>query len=358
MQRRNSDNIVVTVDQERKKSKSKKNGKVDLENIPEEIIFGILANIPAHNLYEFRPVCKLWFKLITDPNFIRQHLSRSEPGLLVQCHVPRFRTIFLEMKGERLRVRYLNLEPPFKTRIHASCNGLILLELEGANETGGLFVANPVTKQCIKLPPRSSTSYSYSYEFAFHPATKEYKVLTLTEQGDNCICEILSLGSDTWRPVFVPQEFRVYNSIYVATKRFLNNVAGFHEDEEAFDEDEEYMYSMDMVHETFHMTRLPVSAYGREDGLFELGDVLALTTRIERTSRYDIWVLKDFHKGDWVKQYSVVLEGVQFAYKHDYNALKPVGSLRKGKVIIFQEHIYFYAADVEVGKEDLETPGS
>ncbi|XP_010260854.1 PREDICTED: uncharacterized protein LOC104599817 isoform X3 [Nelumbo nucifera] len=208
MQRRNSDNIVVTVDQERKKSKSKKNGKVDLENIPEEIIFGILANIPAHNLYEFRP------------------------------------------------------------------------------------------------------------------------------------------------------EFRVYNSIYVATKRFLNNVAGFHEDEEAFDEDEEYMYSMDMVHETFHMTRLPVSAYGREDGLFELGDVLALTTRIERTSRYDIWVLKDFHKGDWVKQYSVVLEGVQFAYKHDYNALKPVGSLRKGKVIIFQEHIYFYAADVEVGKEDLETPGS
>ncbi|XP_010260853.1 PREDICTED: putative F-box protein At3g52320 isoform X2 [Nelumbo nucifera] len=328
MQRRNSDNIVVTVDQERKKSKSKKNGKVDLENIPEEIIFGILANIPAHNLYEFRPVCKLWFKLITDPNFIRQHLSRSEPGLLVQCHVPRFRTIFLEMKGERLRVRYLNLEPPFKTRIHASCNGLILLELEGANETGGLFVANPVTKQCIKLPPRSSTSYSYSYEFAFHPATKEYK------------------------------EFRVYNSIYVATKRFLNNVAGFHEDEEAFDEDEEYMYSMDMVHETFHMTRLPVSAYGREDGLFELGDVLALTTRIERTSRYDIWVLKDFHKGDWVKQYSVVLEGVQFAYKHDYNALKPVGSLRKGKVIIFQEHIYFYAADVEVGKEDLETPGS
>ncbi|XP_010277836.1 PREDICTED: F-box protein At3g07870-like [Nelumbo nucifera] len=339
MQRRKPDSVVEMVDQGRKRRR-KKNSKVDLENIPEEIISSILVNIPAHKLYELRSVCKQWFKLISEPNFIDQHLSRSEPGLLVQYHHWRYMTVFLEMKGERFRVRDLNLKLRFGSRIHASCNGLILLE--GVNQAGGLFVANPVTKQCMKLPPRSG-SYSLFYGFAHHPGTRVYKVLTLNRQGDSCICDILTLGSDSWRHVLVPQEFRRSNSLYLATKGFLHNITDSYNGE-----DKEYMHSMDMVHETFHRTRLPVSACGKQDRLFELGGFLAFTTRIETTSRFDIWVLKDFHKGNWVKQHSVVLEGVRFANKRSLSMVKPVGSLKNGKVIIFTDYVSFYATDVEL----------
>ncbi|XP_010277838.1 PREDICTED: F-box protein At3g07870-like [Nelumbo nucifera] len=330
-----------------KRSRRKKNRKVDFENVPEEIIFLILVNIPAHVLYGLRPVCKLWTKLISEPSFIDQHLSRSESALLGQYRDPTkewyiLSTACLEKKGEKFRVRDLSIDLPYRFRICASCNGLILLD-DIHHQSGDLFVGNPITKECVKIPANdrlSNSSYSFRYGFTFHPVTRDYKVLIFHMNKDFRMCEILTLGSATWRHVTVLEEFYPRTNEHISTKGFLHYLTN------SLEEDKDYMCSIDTADETFHRTPLPVC--GRQDRLLECGGFLAFATRVDSTAQFDIWVLKDFCGGGWVKQHTVVLEGVKFARKRSLSVIYPVGSLKDGKIIVFTDTISFYAADVEL----------
>ncbi|RVW66475.1 hypothetical protein CK203_065088 [Vitis vinifera] len=88
--------------------------------------------------------------------------------------------------------------------ITASFNGLILLE--NKLKRGRLVVMNPVTRKLTELPLGTlSQPHQESYGFALSYSTSEYKVVHLFHDELRYInCEILNVGTRTWRPVNGP----------------------------------------------------------------------------------------------------------------------------------------------------------
>ena len=59
--------------------KKKHDGGVSL---PEDIVFDVLALVPAKDLCRFRCVCKAWRALISDPAFVAVQRSHASPYLV------------------------------------------------------------------------------------------------------------------------------------------------------------------------------------------------------------------------------------------------------------------------------------
>ncbi|KAF6152555.1 hypothetical protein GIB67_013002, partial [Kingdonia uniflora] len=52
--------------------------------LPKDIITKILMRVPIEAVIAFKLVCVLWFKLISDPSFLKEHLLRnSKPNIMI-----------------------------------------------------------------------------------------------------------------------------------------------------------------------------------------------------------------------------------------------------------------------------------
>ncbi|KAL3624452.1 hypothetical protein CASFOL_031120 [Castilleja foliolosa] len=59
--------------------------KTNINSLPDEIVFDILVQIPAQDIYSaVRPVCLKWYQMIHTHTFVNTHLHRSTYGLLIQ----------------------------------------------------------------------------------------------------------------------------------------------------------------------------------------------------------------------------------------------------------------------------------
>ncbi|XP_010277840.1 PREDICTED: F-box protein At3g07870-like isoform X2 [Nelumbo nucifera] len=276
------------------------------------------------------------------------HYMNKESGLIFQdfsTEKLRYKVNFLYLEEGRFRTKDLKLPLLSGAKIRASCNGLILLE--NIPESGDLSVANPVTKQWIKLPPpapnkllSSRRIYASQYGFTWHPGTNEYKVLCFSER--KAVCLILTLGSDKWELVNVPEQFIQLARDNTSVNGFLHSIDGDFDDG-----DKEDMLSMDTADKSFHKKKLP-KCRGEQDKLLELGGSLSFISRIDSTAEFEIWVLKDFDKGDWIKLYSVKLDvGVKLANSRSLDSAKPICCLMNGKLVVFAVDRSFYAASTQ-----------
>ncbi|KAL7218697.1 hypothetical protein ACSBR2_011880 [Camellia fascicularis] len=47
------------------------------DNLPQEVLFDILARLPVKSLLQMRCVCKSWNSLINSPIFITSHMNQT-----------------------------------------------------------------------------------------------------------------------------------------------------------------------------------------------------------------------------------------------------------------------------------------
>ncbi|KAK3040383.1 hypothetical protein RJ639_026788 [Escallonia herrerae] len=313
----------------RRKSKRTRKTKAGLPILPEEVIFNILLWLPAKVIYDvMRCVCREWYNIIRDSNFINAHLLQSTSGLLIyNCRFPEL-AHFVEMKDSDVTVteeRY-----PLPISVCATCNGLVLY-LDDLTMSR-LYVANFVTKQQMLLPLVTHTDAIFC-SLAYSASTREYKVVhNYTDIKGNFCFEILTVGVDkAWRPVRTEHlccaNLRTICSISVCIGKFMYWAGG----------SSPCILSLDVETDRLSLLPIPKGCNVRKD-LIAMGNFLCMTTVLSELS-WDIWLLIDVKTGEWTKLHTIDLEDHRYVCERmldpDKLPLYPVASLNNGELLIF-----------------------
>ncbi|KAM7464981.1 hypothetical protein LguiB_012543 [Lonicera macranthoides] len=200
-------------------------------NLPEEIIFQILKELPVKILVRFRAVCKLWCSIIDDPIFTDSHRTRSYTrtgGISILCQ-------HLQNKG-RLKVYSTDPEGGSPIPFLNLPDGILnfygyhkdyrywdhdFVRLQSVN---GLIcrkycIWNPSTRESIDLPPiKLNITSQFDVRGAnlgiwffcprnllgFDSVSKQYKVVSMCDSTSGKIrhaeFRIWTLGRDSyWR---------------------------------------------------------------------------------------------------------------------------------------------------------------
>ncbi|XP_071679349.1 uncharacterized protein [Lolium perenne] len=182
--------------------------------LPEEILlWEIFVRLPVKDILSCRAVCRQWRSLTSAPDFILVH-HRRQPSLLLltlkfskdPIYMPSYGKAYSKADIDRIfeqaygkvrtdpifeRGHLLTLygtastnpilehdysSPGFK--IHASCNGLLLLSLSDAYCSDGSFsISNPATRQCAPLPCLTAAGCINVVAFYYHHPSSEYRIL-------------------------------------------------------------------------------------------------------------------------------------------------------------------------------------
>lgn len=186
------------------------------------VIVEILSRLPAKSLLRFRCVCKAWRALISDPYFIRKHLScintRASTSYSLLLREQVFRSIEHEAVLKHLsqtsdgpplpfrRPRFPVLDPTFDItdiEIVGSCNGLICLMLDyEAKESYTFMLWNPCTGESNLLPqPPIQSSSSFFWGFGYDSTIDDYKVVLGSCISGHEVVVVFRLKMGSWRKV-------------------------------------------------------------------------------------------------------------------------------------------------------------
>ena len=369
---------------------SKRMEEKQVPYLPKDCFSNILVRLPIESLPSTRLVCKPWYKLMNSSIFIDAHLQSSEAVLIFLTPMMR-RDEYLHPFSSRsvlqekpntfsVEVNLLRLEsgPLFHQQvidprrkfciqfmeikdgkaktgefdisclggIKASCNGLILLE--NKLKKGRLVVLNPVTRKLTELPLGTlSQPHRESYGFAFSDSTSEYKVIHLFDDELRYInCEILNVGTRTWRPVNGPD----FGLISWFGYKPVSAMGALHWVPHISDSD--YIVSLQLETEKFHTIQLPKS-YRNHDGIIEMGGSLCFVSHCEEMLQIDVWKLKGLSGEGWTKQHSITTGCIL--------DMVPLFGMRKTEELVFKREedgsLYAYDFQLQVMRKiEMETP--
>ncbi|XP_074289874.1 uncharacterized protein LOC141615400 [Silene latifolia] len=164
--------------------------------LPREIIFNILVRVPAQVLHDtVRYVCKLWFEIVRDADFVTVHRQISPTGFPTQpawSHLPYY---YIDVDTASLKVTKVGVSAP--TRVLCCYNDLVLLS-DSTNEEI-LHVVNVVTKVETSLPPLVGFRSNYGSIGLAVDSSGHYKVVYVTS-SQHVYMRVFTIGVDeAWR---------------------------------------------------------------------------------------------------------------------------------------------------------------
>ena len=176
----------------------KSNGKISISaeqrSIPLDIIMEILSWLPVKYVLRMKCVCKQWYALTQDCQFIEKHMSRVTNITCFYNTCPICSAPSGGGGGGSGREIF---------QLICGCNGLLLSK---SNASGKYYIANHATRQILELPdPRKN---SFGMTFSFVPSTGCFKLVSVYDDNEEAGiegCEILTIGSDnSWRTLNFP----------------------------------------------------------------------------------------------------------------------------------------------------------
>ncbi|XP_026415637.1 uncharacterized protein LOC113311017 [Papaver somniferum] len=320
-----------------------------------DCIYRTLIKLDVESLQRSKFVCKAWYKMISNTIFIEDRLCRSEMGLIflyksseketssnenvfhVEQHylsrktginwMPRIDQYeaelnlrFMEIKDGKSTVRSLKLNT--YGQIRAVCNGFLLLE---SKTKCGPIVINPVTREYTVLCRGTETLLPRfeSYGLAFSHGTEEYKVVHLFRDDLQFFgCEIIVVGSHTWRAVDGPSS----GLINQLGKAPIVAIGAFHWMPHI--ENSDYIVSMGIDDEKFRKIKLP-NPSGKFDGLVDMGGCLSFLNQVS-LNQLDVWILEDLHGSKWTLKHKITVGSTICMVPVGYNSRNNELVLKKG----------------------------
>lgn len=330
-------------------------------NLPRDIILDILLRVPAKSLIQIKYVCKLWFNLISDRGFAHAHIKRhQDPHIIIDflCPSP-FVDDYYSVKSQDVKDMevgafkiYLQLQEWFKGGIllKASCDGLLLLQSKpNANQ---LYVCNPITQNCKKLP-RLDIEYRvweiWDWVLVRGGDSVDFKVVGISRDS----CSVFKIGrrDSRWEEIDTPYEgdsrrlsehsaSLVNKEHHWLIRRYQGNGSKIHY--------ETYIYSVNAAAEKFRFRETHVSPLitckHNENSILEVKGRLCLTDAVSCSKYLVIWTLQDRDK-QWIKNYSITLQSQLGSFTRVYNL--PNGSNLRQTVIIIHHKNRVLAYDME-----------
>ncbi|XP_058211844.1 F-box protein CPR1-like [Rhododendron vialii] len=103
----------------------------ELANLPDGIIFDTLSRLPVKPLCRFKSVSKPWLALITEPHFIKSHLTQSMKNNTNQKLIiasPTSHSVYsVDYQSPDHTIANLEVPCTSKVEIMSSCNGVMVL---------------------------------------------------------------------------------------------------------------------------------------------------------------------------------------------------------------------------------------
>ncbi|OIT34802.1 PREDICTED: putative F-box/kelch-repeat protein At1g12870 [Nicotiana attenuata] len=157
---------------------------------PEDVAMEILTRLPVKSLLRFKCVGKSWYETITSPIFVKEHMNRKSPQILIYNHsAPDYAPpIYFISVSDAGAIKYpLDYLRGFRgmTYLLGSVDGLFLLEREIDDSIYDISLSlwNPATREVRPLPAAnfelkpSFTQMDRQFGFGLDPITNDYKVV-------------------------------------------------------------------------------------------------------------------------------------------------------------------------------------
>ncbi|XP_047938468.1 F-box/kelch-repeat protein At3g06240-like [Salvia hispanica] len=241
-----------------KTADNSKMGEDFFKYLPSEIVVNILSRLPTRAAMACKCVCKPWLGMLTTPEFVNSHMSRSVPSIAIETHSKCYDIIefadeldlnfdapipcgvdfnfLLSYDGPIYRIHNdfdkehrwdvtFSFRLPFKGRIQSSANGLIFLRDFVHDD---LILCNPVTRDYLKLPCPRQTSPKVpnamdNCGFGVSGTTGKYKVVRIfaetkeRREGFRNACQVYTVGTGSWK-----------NVPFGKPLRFCHDIGGVH----------------------------------------------------------------------------------------------------------------------------------
>ncbi|KAL8465903.1 hypothetical protein ACS0TY_035135 [Phlomoides rotata] len=195
------------------------------KNLPSETIIDILSRLPVQTVISCKCVQKSWLHLVETREFVKSHLSKSIPGLIIAESTIR--------KGEDMSTLYnfFEFEDGFDVEHHdlhyklvtkfdvtdlgwiiGSAGGLLLMSklVDSDVEPIALSICNPITRDYINLPYPQVFDIDTDFDdetvwgFGSSKLTSQYKVVmifqdSIENENPEVECFVYTLGTRFWR---------------------------------------------------------------------------------------------------------------------------------------------------------------
>ncbi|KAL5057566.1 hypothetical protein RYX36_029170 [Vicia faba] len=289
--------------------------------LPEELVAEVLPFLPVKSLVRLKCVNKSWKSLISDPTFVKRHLSRSERNADF--------TIVSSSLGEISFTTFHLLEnPPTTTTVTnghyhqlndkdnlymvGSCNGLLCLLGDShiiGNTCKYLRFWNPATRNIsdkIGYFSQYDSRYPPNLEFAYDDSTDTYKVACFLSRRTDV--RVFSLGHNVWRNIQnSPLDHDAMRNVVTFSGSFIWLAVDNHTGKRT-------IISLDLSTET-HTQFLPPQDF--DDGsmidpnLSMLNDCLCFSCDF-RLTHLVIWQMKEFRVEDsWTQILKISYNNLQ-----------------------------------------------
>ncbi|KAF6176030.1 hypothetical protein GIB67_032653 [Kingdonia uniflora] len=292
-----------------------------MESLPQDIIDDVLIRLPLKSLVRCKYVSKPWYRLISDPRFVKLHLQLAkQPKIMIQTGADSFSSLDFcdnvvnEKMKQDLIINYYQPfgdKYPYALEIVGSCDGLILMR---SNEI--TFLWNPATREYKKLPRHCFYGdYTADLGFGYDEISKDYKVVNLVcKRNQDCIhkVHIYSMQNKSWRRIKMTAEYGVKEKYfrYFESRVSLNGILHW----KAYKPSSsiETILSFDLRDEKFR----EVSLHGVMTREWRVGVlkgslcVLEFEFEHEPYTRFvesiDVWVMKDYGVNEsWNKLFCI-----------------------------------------------------
>lgn len=311
--------------------------------IPIEIVAQILLFLPVKSLIQLTPICKSWYYLIKDPQFISAHLHHSiylaknnidkidDHGYLLAtpCKFKPYgdKYFCFVICPDNLNVLE-KLELPICTRnmtveIVNSCNGVLCLTECYPNAFGhvvylwNISIRKFKTLENPKLVLRNSIVFKSVTGFGYDYNTSDYKVVRILYFKDNVApeTEVYSVKMGSWRRVGVNVDFIAHCSS--ASVPFVNGAVHWMAQPYRLGNLGKYMFpvndfimAFDIVDEVFRKIALPLNCSRFNACVMDFKESLSLYVPIRSPDDiYEgcyIWVMSEYGVAkSWSKLFTI-----------------------------------------------------
>uniref|UniRef100_A0A2P2JE44 F-box domain-containing protein n=2 Tax=Rhizophora mucronata TaxID=61149 RepID=A0A2P2JE44_RHIMU len=293
------------------------------DDLPQDVIIGILLRLPVKSLARFKCVSKSWYAIITSHNFVYKHLGNKNDGCLIAHYATGqsdLASVVLFPDKTLADSSYHAFELPFSRAIlHGPCNGIFFVTF--GEQDYALW--NPATKEYLDLPsPAFPGGFCWDEccGFGLDPVTNDYKVIVIQrlEEEDSLLIKVHTLGTDSWKDL---EDLAQCERLYENTSySYLNgNYYWWGSKHDGTD----VVVSFDMGNDTFQEIEVPNLAEPALKTLAVYNDLIAFLTfqTEEAEALLDLWVLNEC----WTKQITI---GPHPGVKH------PIGCWKNGELLL------------------------
>ncbi|XP_058202598.1 F-box/kelch-repeat protein At3g23880-like [Rhododendron vialii] len=304
-----------------------------LPDLPPEIIFQILPRLPVKSLLRFRCVSKSWRSLISQPQFVKTHLSLASKNTSYAHHRLILTGQYPPSTGVKSCSLYsilneqsdtaVDLDCPLKgsrwrIMVVGCCDGLVCIA--AGNE---VCIWNPSTRKSKRLPNARMPYLFCRYGFGYDESIDDCKVVGFfSNSGAGCgdvKVKLYTSKTDWWRSILDSSDFIPWNDSGIYVKGALHCAP--------WGRSCQVIVSLDLAKEKFGEVLQPDYGDGHSQSMLAVVSGCLCVVRNYDGACVDVWMMKEYDRREsWIKLVVIPYGNLNYS--------PPLCILKNGEVLL------------------------